>query len=320
MIRNFTSHLSLLASAAVLSTGLAQANGELISNGGFETGDTTSWESFPTPNSTFLITSDANTGSFAAELMNPDEAAAAIIKQTNMGAGSVQPGDSITVSFFAKGNLGVGGVVFAEFFSEIAGGGLSSSEILGGGPIFPGATYQQYTFTTTAGPDVSGGVTLQIGAITGAVIGSFANVTIDDVSVRITSPSAVNYCGTTPNSAGMGAIMGHSGSLSVSAQDLVIEASGLPSSTFAIFAGGPTAGMMPSFDGTLCIGGTCRISPVVSATAGGFVSTPITDASYIAGGCAPPLAGETFNFQCLYRDSIGVGGNWSDALCVTFGA
>jgi hypothetical protein len=156
---------------------------ELTVNGDFEAGDTSGWTSFPTANSTFLITNDSNSGTFAAELFNNDLAAGAVVKQANIGIGLVNPGDPIQISFAAKGSSAIGGVAFAEFFSEIDGGGTSSSEILGGGPLSLTDEYQTFSFNTVAGPDVSGGVTLQFSAVTGAATGSVSVLFLDDVSV-----------------------------------------------------------------------------------------------------------------------------------------
>ena len=65
-----------------------------------------------------------------------------------------------------KGTItGVGGVVFAEFFSE---GNPVAQQFLGGGPIFPTAEWATYEYTVTTGPDVSQGITLQFVAVCGA--------------------------------------------------------------------------------------------------------------------------------------------------------
>ncbi len=174
--------ISFLAVAAMTLNASAI---ELTTNGGFETGDTSGWDSFPTANSTFLITGDANSGSFAAEVFNNDLSSSAVVKQGNLGIGQVSPGDEVTISFAAKGLGTIGGVLFAEFFSEIDGGGTSSNEILGGGPLPITQDYQVFKFTTTAGPDVSGGITLQFAAVTGGGAGSTIVAFIDDASVSI---------------------------------------------------------------------------------------------------------------------------------------
>jgi MYXO-CTERM domain-containing protein len=186
------------AFAVLAAAGTAMASVELTTNGGFETGDTSGWAYFATPASTFGVDSDSPfAGSFNGNLENLADGTAAVIKQANMGIGLVNPGDEITISFWAKNINGVGGVNFAEFFSEIDGGGTSSAQILGGAPLFASATeWTFYQFTTFAGPDVSGGVTLQFTATTGAVLGSTSQLLIDDVSVSVVpAPGAMALLG-----------------------------------------------------------------------------------------------------------------------------
>lgn len=190
---------ALLALAAAASTGFAQT--EVSVNGGFEAGDTSGWVSFPTATSTFTATNDpaeVNDGSWAGVLTNGDSAAGAVVKQANLAVGLVNPGDTIEISFSIDAELAAGGVIIAEFFSELAGGGTSSSEILGGAPILFSSTggYVDFSFTTTAGPNVDGGITLQFVAATGAAQGSFAQAFIDNVSVVVVpSPAGVAMLG-----------------------------------------------------------------------------------------------------------------------------
>ncbi len=171
------------------------ASADLAVNGGFETGDTAGWEFFPTadpPGSSFGVTNDSAVGNFAGQLVNNIEGSAALIKQANIGVGMVNPGDLLRIDFSIKGNYGPGGVSFVELFSEIAGGGTSSSEIL---TTFPqsGTDYQDFTFFRNAGPDVSGGITLQFTATTGAIMGSTAEVFVDNVRVNVV-PEPTSAC------------------------------------------------------------------------------------------------------------------------------
>ena len=176
---------AVVAVAAVTFVAASSAQ-ELTVNGGFETGDTSGWADFTVAPQTFSITSDANSGAWAAEVFNNvDTGAGAVVKQANLGVGTVNPGDPIAISFAAKGSFAAGGVAFAEFFSEVDGGGTSKAEILSGGPLALTGDWQTFNFTTTAGPDVSGGVTLQFNAATGAVTGSTAVLFIDDASVSV---------------------------------------------------------------------------------------------------------------------------------------
>lgn len=166
----------------------------LSMNGGFETGDTSDWVSFPSGSSTFDVTNDAAAGTWAGEVFNSASGSAAIIKQANLGIGMVIPGQEVTVSFSAKGEGVNGGVVFAEFFTELDGGGTSSNEILSGAPLPLTGAYQDFSFTTLAGPDVGGGVTLQFAVITGANIGSTSQLFVDNVVVSvIPEPSALAF-------------------------------------------------------------------------------------------------------------------------------
>ncbi len=184
------------ASLAIACLFTLSASADLTTNGGFETGDTTGWSSFPTANSTFTVVTDSFEGNFAAEIFNNDPASGAVVKQANIGIGAVNPGNLIKISFAAKGSSAAGGVAFAEFFSEISGGGTSSNEILGGGPLALTDTYQVFNFMTTAGPDVSGGVTLQFAAVTGGDPNSVSVLFIDSAFVSaVPEPSSLAVLG-----------------------------------------------------------------------------------------------------------------------------
>jgi hypothetical protein len=170
--------------AAISTPAAAQV--ELATNGDFETGDTSGWQYFPTGDSTFIADPAAPPfGSFNGNLRNIATGSAAVIKQANLGIGQVDAGDEVTISFWARAFNTAGGVNFAEFFTELDGGGTSSSQILGGAPLSVTENWQQFSFITTAGPDASGGLTLQFTATTGANIGSISELQLDEVSVTI---------------------------------------------------------------------------------------------------------------------------------------
>lgn len=175
-----------VATALLVSTSFAQRT-EISVNGDFETGDLTGWQSFPSAANQIAVV-PATGGGFELQIDNQQLASAALVKNNNLGAGFVMPGETIDISFEVRGTAAIGGVVFAELFSEIAGGGISRSELLGGAPIFPDpdpSVVTTVSFTTQLGPDVSGGVTLQLAAVTGGAAGSISSIIIDNVSVSV---------------------------------------------------------------------------------------------------------------------------------------
>jgi hypothetical protein len=163
--------------------------GELTVNGDFEAGDTSGWEFFPNDGTFAATMAQANGGLWSGNLIASVPAGGGppsfpVIKQANIGVGSVQPNSSCDISFDLFGSVsGAGGVFFAEFFSELSGGGVSSSVILGGGPLFPNGTWTTYSYNTPTGNDVSGGVTLQLKTDCGANPGCTVDAYIDNVSV-----------------------------------------------------------------------------------------------------------------------------------------
>lgn len=187
----------LLVLAAFADPARAGLLTNIAVNGSFDSGDTSGWTYFPSASSTFgVISSDFDTAPFSSILVNSAFASAAVIKQANLGVGLVNPGDTVEISFAAKGFSGPGGVAFAELFSEISGGGVSQSQILGGGPLPLTSDWVQFNFTTTLGPDVSGGVTLQFAAVTGAVPGSVSVLLLDSVRFSVVpEPSSLAFLG-----------------------------------------------------------------------------------------------------------------------------
>ena len=208
MLKN-TIKTSAMAAAMLLCTGAAQAGFQDIAiNGGFETGtfnDGTpdaSWQVFNNNGTSAITSVNPSSGTYAANLNVPvrsqtDPAADPLIKNANLGAGLLTPGSSITVTWDMRGSLeGAGGVIFVELFSELAGGGTSKAEIYTGGPLAPTAAWTPYSWTTTLGPDVNGGATLQLKASCGPVEGCgvdayFDNVTISTDVAAVPVPAAV---------------------------------------------------------------------------------------------------------------------------------
>jgi hypothetical protein len=130
--------------------------------------------------------------------------------------------------------------------------------------------------------------------------------------------SATNYCTTSPNSAGAGAVITTSGTSSISANDLVLEVSRAPAGQFGLFFFGDQQQSTPLGDGTLCVGGAFQRFPVVAVDGVGTASFAPDLANLPGGVTLSP--GDTQNFQFWYRDT-GFGNaefNLSDAVSVVF--
>ena len=207
MIRQFIG--TIAAVGLTISAGAAQAV-QLAVNGDFETGQfcaealttgctptaandpITGWQQFPGLG-TQTITADSNSGSWAGRITvnTGGTPGNTVIKQANRAAGLLTPGQSVDVSFAAKGEYPDGGVLFVENFSEIAGGGVSFNDLK---TFNITSDWQTFSYTTILGSDVSGGFTLQFAGVCGGAMTCLSDSFIDDVSIEasvIPVPAAV---------------------------------------------------------------------------------------------------------------------------------
>ena len=183
------------AMGITLFAGAVQAANVAV-NGGFETGNFTGWTQFNSGSgSTQTVdTGNSSEGTYFANLNNLQPGSASLIKNPNVGIGTVEANSAYTITFDARGGFG-----FAEFFSELSGGGTSKSELLGGAPLAVNAdpdVWTPFLFSGTTGNDVSGGVTLQFTATTGATPGAssqmfYDNLVIDVATSAVPVPAAV---------------------------------------------------------------------------------------------------------------------------------
>ena len=133
----------------------------------------------------------------------------------------------------------------------------------------------------------------------------------------------VNYCVSSANSAGAGAQIAATGSLSLSSNSFGLAVTGGVPGQSGMFFYGPVQQQVPFGDGTLCVGpgalGIARLLPLVTMDGNG-------DTHRVVDFAAPTLAGmqitagSTWNFQFWYADPAagGSGFNTSDALSATF--
>ncbi len=173
---------SIAAVTLVLCGGTAQAV-ELVNNGNFSAG-LTGWfqDAGGAPGSMISVVDGA------AKLVAGTGPSDVIIKASNLGIGTVTPNATVTVSFDAKGSWSAGGVNFAELFSEVAPNGTSKSQLLGGAPLFAQgkgnlADWTSFSYTTTLGPVVTGGISLLLKSSCGADAGCTAVSYFDNVSI-----------------------------------------------------------------------------------------------------------------------------------------
>jgi beta-glucanase (GH16 family) len=155
-------------------------------NGDFELGNLDCWTTFDNGGTIGVVADNGpSSPGTSAGRVNVTVPGNPTLKLANLGAGTLTPGQSVTVSFDWKGTDANGGVVDVVLFSEVNGGGVSKTDAILGGGGFPANWTTVGPLNLTAGADVSGGVTLQITAICGGVAGCVSDVFIDNVSIVI---------------------------------------------------------------------------------------------------------------------------------------
>jgi hypothetical protein len=128
-------------------------------------------------------------------------------------------------------------------------------------------------------------------------------------------------------SRGAGALLIACGSGSVTTDDLVLTASGLPAGQNGILYMGAGQLSLPFGDGLRCVGaggaGIFRYLPVLGSGANGEIALgpgiAARSQGFAPGGRIGP--GDTWNFQAWFRDPLGACGsafNLSNAVAVTF--
>lgn len=149
-----------------------------------------------------------------------------------------------------------------------------------------------------------------IGHTPGVTNGGTAKV----ISSKCAGATPTFFCGSWPNSASPGCMIGFQGTTSVAAQDLTLTASGAPPGNFGLFFWGPFPSDLPFGDGRLCIAPvTIRVHSPVQINAQG-VAQVMVDPTTLSTGL---IVGDRPNFQFWFRDPQGPGGsgfNTSNAM------
>jgi hypothetical protein len=164
--------------------GSGGGSSNLITNGGFETGDATGWLSFVNGGTITVTNTEKNGGSFSAKLVAEPLGSASfpVLKQEEFAKNNISPGNKVKVTFDIKAELTQpGAVVKVALFSEQTAGAVRHDITL---PAFNN-TWQSVTMDiTTAGTlDPARGLSLEFQADCGGVSGCKIQMFIDNVSV-----------------------------------------------------------------------------------------------------------------------------------------
>ncbi|MCP5020767.1 MAG: hypothetical protein GY930_03230 [bacterium] len=133
------------------------------------------------------------------------------------------------------------------------------------------------------------------------------------------SPAAIN-------STGLPAVMDAIGSVVAADNDLSLSVSQMPPNQFGYFLSGRAAGFVPNpggSQGILCLGGALGRfnagNQIRFSGPFGYFMLPVDLTQMPTNPLQPVLAGETWTFQCWYRDANpGNTSNFSDAMLFTF--
>lgn len=209
--------------------------------------------------------------------------------------------------------------------------GIVTVTPLGSGPTttdLAGSQSDPQTVTGTvsaAGQVISLNAPLSISfSLTDPASGLSATVDLmGDVVADYTVPQPVNYCTAVPNSTGISAAIGTTGSAALSSGNLALTASALPQNSLGYFLFAADQGFVPMFggsDGNLCLGGQIfRLSSFVQSSGGaGQVSLPMPYGG-LPGGQVFDI-GDEWNFQYWFRDQNGgvPTSNTTDGVTIVF--
>ena len=132
-----------------------------------------------------------------------------------------------------------------------------------------------------------------------------------------------SYCAANANSTGLSAVLTAAGSNLVAANNLTLTCSNMPVGQFAFFINSQTQGFVANpggSTGNLCLGGMIgrMNSSILQSDATGQV-TQVIDLTALPTPGTPvaAMAGQTWNFQCWFRDGMAMS-NFSDGYSIAF--
>lgn len=241
-----------------------------------------------------LATTSGNGFNFVSAMINT---AGILGFPLNSPAGGVEPGEIVAADFDGDGVVDaatsnkLSGSV--SVLPGIGGGAFGAAVILGAG-IEP---------DSLVAADLDGNGSLDL---------AVSNELSNDVRFYLnnnggtTGQIGTAYCQSLANSSGQAASISASGSDMVAANDLTLDASGLPAGEFGYFLMSQSQAFQPGFGGSqgiLCLGAPIvRFNQnVLLSSAAGTVSFPV-NLNALPGGTII-AAGQTWNFQYWTRDT-----------------
>jgi hypothetical protein len=215
-------------------------------------------------------------------------------------------GDTLVVQWDDIGFFGAAGTERATFQLQVHGSG---------------AIPAQFLYQDVEGARAASGGSATVG-YQGGTVGSDARWSLDTASLENgmvlslleagRKPGA-NYCNANPNSTGQTGELILSGTSSVAANNLRLNAYRLPNAAFGYFIASRFTGFVPNAGGGM--GNICLGAPIGRAVGGGILNTGGSGSFGIlanlaaipqpAGGPVAGMPGETWNFQAWHRDSVG---------------
>ncbi|MEZ6013988.1 MAG: LamG domain-containing protein [Planctomycetota bacterium] len=222
----------------------------------------------------------------------------------------------------------------AAFVASFYVDGVLVGQVAGAAPSNPPAMTNRYligVLDPTAGttPEWYDGRIDDVQLYGGVLSAADVQYLFQNPGDAIGSTLGTQYCTpAVPNTSGGPANTSVSGSISVAANNLTLECTGMPNNAFGFFLTSRSQGMIAGpggSQGVLCLGGSIGryVAPgqIKNSGGSGQISLTVNLTQHpTPNGLVQVLAGDTWNFTAWFRDSVGgsATSNFSDGLAVTF--